>query len=186
MVTPDFEHLVQSHYTSLYRFALSLARTEDGAADLTQQTFYVWASKGHQLRDKSKAKTWLFTTLHRLFLDQRRGGQRYQHVTLEDAGAELPSTAPTNLSSLDAAAAVSALHMLEDAYREPLTLFYLERLSYAEISEVLGIPMGTVMSRLSRGKEQLRRALASGPVKASTSSIVPFDPDAGRQHRHHE
>src|SRR5512134_3657493 len=55
-----FETLVSEHYEPLYRFALSLTRAESDAADLTQQTFYVWATKGHQLRDASKVKAWLF------------------------------------------------------------------------------------------------------------------------------
>ena len=59
----DFDSLVSLHYASLYRFALSLTRKESDACDLTQQTFYVWASKGHQLEDNSKVKSWLFTTL---------------------------------------------------------------------------------------------------------------------------
>ena len=56
----------------LYRFALSLSRQESDAADLTQQTFFLWASKGHQLRDASKVKTWLFTSLYREFLSPKR------------------------------------------------------------------------------------------------------------------
>ena len=59
----DFEQLVDQQYAPLYRFALSLAKSEADAADLTQQTFFLWASKGDQLRDSSKAKAWLFTTL---------------------------------------------------------------------------------------------------------------------------
>jgi len=68
----QFEAIVSEHYEPLYRFAMSLARMEADARDLTQQTFYVWATKGHQLRDLSKVKTWLFTTLHRAFLEARR------------------------------------------------------------------------------------------------------------------
>ena len=64
----DFENLVAKYYEPLYRFAFSLARDEADACDLVQQTFYIWAAKGHQLRDASKVKTWLFTTLHRGFL----------------------------------------------------------------------------------------------------------------------
>jgi RNA polymerase sigma-70 factor (ECF subfamily) len=56
------------YYEPLYQFAFSLARDEADACDLTQQTFCIWAAKGHQLRDASKVKTWLFTTLHREFL----------------------------------------------------------------------------------------------------------------------
>ena len=65
MLAPDFQQLVDRQYEPLFRFALSLTRSEADAADLTQQTFFLWASKGHQLRDRSKAKSWLFTTLYR-------------------------------------------------------------------------------------------------------------------------
>src|SRR6266498_1089465 len=68
----DFERLVQEYHVPLYRFALSLARNENDAADLVQQTFYLWAGKGHQLEDPTKVKSWLFTTLHREFLAKRR------------------------------------------------------------------------------------------------------------------
>ena len=64
----------------LYRFALSLSRQESDAADLTQQTFLLWASKGHQLRDPSKVKTWLFTSLYREFLGRKRQQDRFVEV----------------------------------------------------------------------------------------------------------
>ncbi len=68
----NFERVVAHYYEPLYQFAFSLTRAEADACDLTQQTFYVWATKGHQLRDPAKVKTWLFTTLHRQFLESRR------------------------------------------------------------------------------------------------------------------
>jgi RNA polymerase sigma factor (sigma-70 family) len=64
------------------------------------------------------------------------------------------------LRTIDARTALAALQMLEESYRTALELFYLGDLSYEEISATIGVPIGTVMSRLSRGKEQLRRALA--------------------------
>ncbi|HXB59356.1 MAG TPA: RNA polymerase sigma factor, partial [Candidatus Acidoferrales bacterium] len=78
----DFENLVSSHYGTLYQFALSLTRDEAEACDLTQETFCIWAAKGHQLRDVTKVKTWLFTTLHREFLGSRRRQTRFPHVEL--------------------------------------------------------------------------------------------------------
>ena len=69
MPGPDFETVVAGYYEPLYRFAISLTRSEADACDLAQQTFYMWATKGHQLRDPSKVKSWLFTTLHRAFLE---------------------------------------------------------------------------------------------------------------------
>ena len=68
----EFAELVDAQYQALFRFALSLTRDADRAADLVQETFCIWAEKGGQLKDRSKAKTWLFTTLHREFLGQRR------------------------------------------------------------------------------------------------------------------
>src|SRR5262245_11489794 len=90
MQTNDFEQIVSEHYESLYRFAFSLTRAEADASDLTQQAFYLWATKGHQLRDASKVKAWLFTSLHRAFLDGRRRQQRFSHFVLDDVASKEP------------------------------------------------------------------------------------------------
>src|SRR5258706_14260432 len=100
-VSLDFEGLVARYYSSLYRFAYSLTQAEADACDLTQQTFYVWATKGHQLRDQSKVKTWLFTTLHREFLESRRRHTRFPHYELEQVDSELPSVSPARVNQLD-------------------------------------------------------------------------------------
>jgi RNA polymerase sigma-70 factor (ECF subfamily) len=155
----DFEQLVDAHYAALYRFALSLAKNEMDAADLTQQTFYIWAEKGHELRDAAKAKTWLFTTIYREFLGRRRHETRFPKVALDEAPDEA-ADAPVVADKIDAAAALEALGKLEENYRAPVTLFYLKQFSYTEIADVLNVPIGTVMSRLSRGKAQLRQLLS--------------------------
>ena len=86
-MSPDaFQQLVDRHYAALYRFGLSLSRNADAAADLVQQTFYLWAEKGHQLRDLSKAKSWLFTTLYREYLSTYRRNVRHPQVELDDTG----------------------------------------------------------------------------------------------------
>src|SRR4029079_8131817 len=95
MDSSDFEQIVARHYEPLFKFALSLTRSEADAGDLTQQTFYVWATKGHQLRDGSKVKAWLFTTLHRAFLATRRTHTRFPHHALETVPIhDLPADAP--------------------------------------------------------------------------------------------
>ena len=109
----EFERLVACYYEQLYQFAFSLARDEANACDLTQQTFCIWAAKGHQLRDASKVKTWLFTTLHREFLGARRRQTRFPHVELEHAAAELPVVPPVTSSRLDAGQALEALARLD-------------------------------------------------------------------------
>src|SRR3954468_6017201 len=98
---PDFEGLVEQHYRSLYQFAFSLTQSESDACDLTQQTFYIWATKGHQLRDVSKVKTWLFTTLHREFLEYRRRQTRFPHYEINLMEAELPTVSPARVNQLD-------------------------------------------------------------------------------------
>ena len=153
----SFQNVVNAHYEPLYRFALSLSRSEADACDLVQQTFYRWATKGGQLRDKSKAKSWLFTTLHREFLGQRRHNDRFPKVeisSVDDSEFAAPSFSE---SKMDGANVLSALQQLDETYRAPLALFYLEELSYRDIAEILEIPIGTVMSRISRGKDLLRK-----------------------------
>ncbi len=162
MATLDFEKLVEDFYMPLYRFALSLSRRESDAADLTQQTFLLWALKGHQLRDPSKVKTWLFTSLYREFLGRKRQQDRFVEAESSAEAVAAQTVAASVVAQLDGDIVQRALFALEEIYRAPLALFYLQQHSYKEIAETLEIPIGTVMSRISRGKEQLRRALADG------------------------
>lgn len=157
--TLDAETLVERHYEALYRFAVALSGNANDAADLTQDTFHVLLVKGGQIRDPQKAKTWLFTTLYRRFLGQRRRASLRPEVSLETAESELPVLDAQGIEALDGSAVRSALFDLPENYRAPLAMFYLQQLSYREIAEVLGVPIGTVMSRLSRGKQLLRRQL---------------------------
>ncbi len=168
-----FTHLVDEHYASLYRFALSLARREADACDLVQQTFYIWATKGHALRDTAKAKTWLFTTLYREFLRGRRRDSRM--TAIEDLPPDEQDTAAESVDQvrrLDGVQVMEMLQEVDEVFRAPLTLFYLEDLSYQEIADALEVPIGTVMSRLSRGKSQLRAAIAR--QAGQVGQVVPF------------
>lgn len=159
----DFEGLVARYYEPLYQFAFSLTRSEADAGDLTQQTFYVWAAKGHQLREPDKVKTWLFTTLHRQFLATCRRQSRFPHQELETAAAELPVIAPAEISRVDTTQVLAALAQMEEAFQAPVALFYLQDYSYKEIATILELPMGTVKSRISRGIAQLHRRLSETP-----------------------
>lgn len=158
MAEKDFEKLVEDLYVPLYRFGFALSRNEADAEDLTQQAFYLWAAKGHQLRDRAKVKTWLFTTLYREFLATRRKRERF--VSGDEDGELRSTSVPASvINQLDGKAAQKALLSLEENYRAPLALFYLQEQSYREIAEILCIPVGTVMSRISRGKAELRKLL---------------------------
>jgi RNA polymerase sigma-70 factor (ECF subfamily) len=173
MTNEAFTQLVDAHYAPLYRFALSLARNASDAGDLVQQTFFIWATKGHGLRELSKAKAWLFTTLYREFLRGRRRDSRSSSLEDLPPGDREPLAEDVDrVARIDSAAVMSALQTVDEAFRAPLTLFYLEDMSYQEIADTLDVPIGTVMSRLSRGKAQLRtafeRADSPGP------KVLPF------------
>jgi RNA polymerase sigma-70 factor (ECF subfamily) len=181
MSSEAFTQLVDAHYTPLYRFALSLAKRPADAGDLVQQTFFIWATKGHGLREAAKAKSWLFTTLYREFLHGRRRDAR--SMSLEDlppGESDVAAEDVDRATRLDAATVLAALQAVDEVFRAPLTLFYLEDMSYVEIAETLGVPIGTVMSRLSRGKAQLRAALEQEET-ATKSKIVPFRGAQGRK-----
>ncbi len=172
----DFQQLVDRQYAPLFRFALSLAKSEADAADLTQQTFFLWASKGEdQLRDRSKAKSWLFTTLYREFLGRLRHEVRFPNVELDDVREEEMSILP-NANAFDSGTVLEALHEVDEPLRAPLTLFYLEQFSYQEIANMLNVPIGTVMSRLSRGKTLLRQRLLS-KEEVLGNKVVAFQSD---------
>ena len=157
----EFERVVNDYYQDLYRFAFSLSRNEADATDLTQQTFYRFGTKGDTIRDKSKTKSWLFRTLKNDFLSQTRRAQRFQHLPIEDVEIEIPHEPEDQSRAFDSQLAVAALQRVDESYRVALSLFYMKGLSYKEIAEALEIPIGTVMSRLSRGKAQLKTALAT-------------------------
>ena len=167
----DFNNLVQVYYTPLYRFAYSLAKNEEDACDLTQQVFFIWAQKGSSLRDPSKVKSWLFTTLYREFLRVKKRASSMAPYDPDVLESEVPAFNPDIVATLDAASAVESLAEVDEIYRVPLTLFYLKSLSYKEIASTLDLPIGTVMSRLSRGKSQLKEILLG--KRPSNQKTVP-------------
>ena len=171
MTSDDFEHIVSQHYEPLYRFAFSLTHTEADAADLTQQTFYICATKGHQLRDCSKVKSWLFTVLHRQFLSIRKRAVHCPHIELSEANEELPVVSPEVINTLEAARVLEFLGQVQEPYQAALSLFYLEDYSYKEIADILEIPLGTVRSRLSRGITLLQQSILRGTGTASLRAM---------------
>ncbi|MEI6105903.1 MAG: RNA polymerase sigma factor [Opitutae bacterium] len=181
MASEIFNQLVEAQYAPLFRFALSLTKNSSDACDLTQQTFFIWAKQGHTLRETAKAKSWLFTTLYREFLRGRRRSDRM--TALDDLGpveADPPAPDVDVVTGMDADLVVAALQEVDEGYRAPLTLFYMQDLSYKEIADILEVPIGTVMSRLSRGKAQLRAALAR-KESGRLNRVVPFQNPAARK-----
>lgn len=178
----EFEELVDAHYQALFRFGMSLTRDVNTASDLVQETFCIWAAKGSQLKDRSRAKTWLFTTLHREFLSLRRRASKFSDEPVDEDSAEAAAPSQDDAErQMDGQRALEILGSLEETYRAPLALFYLQQHSYKEIAEILDVPIGTVMSRLSRGKEMLRRRMTAEPSSAP-KNILQLQNGGLRQH----
>lgn len=165
----DFQAIVEAHYAPMFRFAMSLARTENDACDLVQGTFLVWASKGQQLRDPSRVKSWLFTTLHRRFLETQRRSSRFPHHEISEVVQELPILEPNLVDRLDGQGAVELLSHIDPQFKAAVALYYLEDYSYPEIAGILEIPLGTVKSRIARGLGQLRELLLHDPRRTTDS-----------------
>lgn len=172
----DYEQAVATYYEPLYAFGYSLAGNADDACELTQETYYRLLTKGGQLRDNSKVKSWLFTTLYRIFLGWKQRQTRLPHFEISSVESELPVITPEHVDVLLDEAIREALMELEEHYRTPLMLFYLNDHSYEEIAGILEVPVGTVMSRLSRAKGLLRERLVARAIgRTAETNILPME-----------
>jgi RNA polymerase sigma-70 factor, ECF subfamily len=147
--------LIDEHYALVYRYAYRLCGTVADAEDLTQQTFLTAQAKRDQLRDPQAARGWLCAIARHAFLRGRR--QPHRALPLWD-GIE-PRSEPSPPEEIDEAMLQGALAELPEEFRTPVVLFYFEGFSYKEIAGRLQVPLGTVMSRLSRAKAHLRERL---------------------------
>ena len=172
----DYEQAVALHYEDLHRFALSLARNLDDARDLTQESYCRLLTKSGQLRDRTKVKSWLFTTLYRVFLGRKRHEKRFPHAEISGVESELPVLTPDFVARLDSETVMEALGEIDEHHRTPLVLFYLQSLSYREIAELLDVPVGTVMSRLSRAKALLRTLVSERAARCDSPEVANIIP----------
>ena len=153
----DIAQLVADYHQAVYRYAYRLTGTVADAEDLTQQTFLVAQDKLGQLREEGRARSWLFAILRNSFLKQRRKELPTAAADLQlnidnipDAGYE---------SEIDQERLQQALDELPERYRTVLVMFYFEDVGYREMAEAIGVPIGTIMSRLARAKGALRSRL---------------------------
>ena len=159
------QELVELHYVPLYRYAFRLTGSASDAEDLTQDAFCQAQLKLTQLRDAARAKAWLFSILRNTFLHRIRDAQRQQTVSLDSVG-EVPERLTEPLPEIDPQRLQQVLNELPEDFRTPLILFYFEDFSYRDIADQMDLPIGTVMSRLSRAKAHLRARLLPTPAVA--------------------
>lgn len=165
----DVRSLVREHHAELYRYAYRLTGLQPDAEDLTQQVFLVAQAKIGQLRDESRRRSWLFTILRNAFL-KSRSRRRPTSCTnldldLENIPEETPDEGPYDRERLQ-----SAIDQLPEPFKLVLLMYYFEDCSYREIAERLELPLGTVMSRLSRAKQHVRRLMVE-PEATQASQV---------------
>lgn len=165
---PDVAQLAIEHHAALYRYAFRLTGSVQDAEDLTQQTFLAAQQGLGQLRAPDAARGWLFTIMRNAYLKTRR---RPPPLAAAPLGVDVNEVAAESVeeTDVDPERLQQALDSMSDEYKLVVLMFYFERQNYREIAAALDIPIGTVMSRLSRGKEQLRRrlfALSAEPIWA--------------------
>ena len=166
----DLLSQVEPMIPALRRYARGLLHDVTTADDLVQDCLERVISHWHR-RQNDNARTWVFTILHNLAVNRlRQTARRGQHVALDDVDEDLMAQRPTQDDGLTGADVMSAIQLLPEEQRSVLLLVAVEDLSYAQVAEVLDIPIGTVMSRLSRGRERLRQILENPARDARPAS----------------
>lgn len=185
----DFQAEALPHLDAVYRFALRLSGSPERAEDLVQETFLRAFRSWDQYTPGTRCKSWLFTICRNLYLRERERGRRHDRLVEEHALAEGPGGPLANpvwlslretdpegefFDAIVDAEVLRALDALPEEYRTAVVLSDLEGLPYQEIAEMMDVPVGTVKSRLFRGRRKLQEALyeyavGMGYIPADTS-----------------
>lgn len=159
---PEIKDYLLPHVDLIFRCACRLTRKAHDAEDLTQETFYFAIKNFSQLRDRDKAKNWLFSILRNLFLKELEKSKKRIDIEFDSVSNTISGKVDIEGDHLKAEVAHNlreALSKLDERLKRPIEMFYFERLSYKEIAKSLKLPIGTVMSRIARGKVYIRREL---------------------------
>ena len=160
----EIARLVEPLIPSLRRYAYALLRDRDAVDDLVQDTLERAVAGWSRRRAEGDLRAWLFTIERNLFLQTMRRRRRAGPMLGMEALDGFPAPMADPDGALAARDVLAELDNLPEEQRSVLLLVAVEDLSYAEAATVLGVPVGTVMSRLSRARERLRRVLETGPV----------------------
>jgi RNA polymerase sigma-70 factor (ECF subfamily) len=168
--TGSFEELAMPHFARLYNFACWLTQDRAAAEDLVQETFMKALKGFSSFQQGTNFRAWMYRILRNTFLTTQVGLKASVSFDSDDAPPE-PATAETPesvlLAHVEQEAIQKALLELPVNFREVILLCDFEEMSYQEISQAIGIPMGTVMSRLSRARKAMRSLLTAGMEGAS-------------------
>lgn len=157
----DAEALLEPLIPALRRYAYALVRDHDAADDLVQDTLERALSRWSLRRTDGDLRAWLFTIQRNLHVSALRQGQRRgAHVELDEATS--PSTRAQQESGLEVQDILTTLDRLPEEQKSLLLLVGVEDFSYDDAAKIMGVPTGTVMSRLARGRQKLRAMLETG------------------------
>jgi RNA polymerase sigma-70 factor (ECF subfamily) len=166
----DMIPLIEPLIPALRRYARSLLRDRASADDLVQDCLERALSRWHQRRQEGDARSWIFAILHNLAMNRlKQASRRGPHLPLDAVGEEAFARAATQEDGLRHRDLLGALADLPEEQRSVLLLVSVEDLSYAEVARVLDIPIGTVMSRLSRAREKLLKAMEPDAAASARS-----------------
>ena len=144
----------------LRRYARALLRDRDAADDLVQDCLERALSRLDNWQTGESPRRWLFTIMHHLFIDQMRKVERRGEAAMLSLDTDEALAAPAEqLDTIASREIVNALHAISPERRAALVMVSIEGFSYAEAANMLGVPAGTLMSRISRGREELRGLL---------------------------
>ena len=163
-MTTDMVRQIEPLVPALRRYARALLRDRSAADDLVQDCLERAIGRWHQRREGGDARAWLFAILHNLAMTRlRRASERPSHLALNGTAEASLSVAASQEDRMRYRDLLTALQQLPDEQRTVLLLVTVEELSYADAAKVLDIPVGTVMSRLSRARERLLRLMSAEP-----------------------
>jgi RNA polymerase sigma-70 factor (ECF subfamily) len=166
----DIRRLLGAEIPRLRRYARALLRDKDRADDLVQDTILRALEKNHLYQQGTNLRAWLFTMMHNQYVNYaRRSARRREKILVEQV--PLASPAP-QFASLELRDLESAIARLPEEQRETLLLIGLEGMKYEEVAQVCDVPIGTVRSRLSRAREELRRMTETKTASSSARSGV--------------
>lgn len=159
---PLFARQIEEQIPRLRRYALVLVKDPAGADDLVQECLErAWQRRG-LWKGGGELRAWLFTILHNVHANAARKASRAPEVVaLEEAAARAPGARATQSETLEFEGLLAALQRLPENQRQVVLLVGMEQLRYEEVAAILEIPLGTVMSRLFRGRERLRAMLSA-------------------------
>lgn len=158
----DIRALIRDYHHDVYRYAFRLSGSRADAEDLTQQTFMIAHQRLPQLRQPGRVVSWLFAIVRTCYLKAERKTTPLTATSIDLDVDRIPE--PADEDPVDQELLQAALDELPDEFKLVLVMFYFEECSYKEIADQLQIPIGTVMSRLTRAKGRLRRRLSEAGV----------------------